>query len=419
MLENEGIEKINLEKDKEFAEKVASKYQQQPMIRLLRKRVANCRTVSYGFQLFSLLTLTYFVYWISSDYNGTYFTIVLSFLVFLSIAWEVAKRYTIIETFDGAWNPTRKWKMWFSPLVLLLVAGSITGSYIGGDQFMKNETTEPTLVSNPKIDSLRSTIAEELVTIEKLQNTTWKGRITRTANAGINLSKELQLQREAQLADLISKDDQFNTEILSNHTAKKAKLGFLTGLLAGLMDFLLLIMLGIAENMETQADKLIRASQGKPAPPQQQTSYQQIPSNATQQAAQQPISENKSRIGFHIPKNGFVSDQKRVTQADTQPDTEVTQKHETRVPRDTQTDTVLTRPQKDPDYIVKMIKRVRQRWARSFEGHSQAPKSQNTRETLKESALEEWRELEEMGYKIEKDTSLNPWGLLIVSPQKQ
>lgn len=73
---------------------------------------------------------------------------------------------------------------------------------------------------------------------------------------------------------------------------------------------------------------------------------------------------------------------------------------------------------KDVAYWSKMKKRVKDRWARSFEQHSRAPKSGSTRASLKELALEEWKELEARGYKITPNTSLNPWGLDIIAPNE-
>ena len=73
---------------------------------------------------------------------------------------------------------------------------------------------------------------------------------------------------------------------------------------------------------------------------------------------------------------------------------------------------------KDIAYWSKMKKRVRDRWARSFEQHSRSPKSGSTRASLRELALEEWKELEGRGYIITPNTSLNPWGLDITAPSE-
>ena len=421
MLEKDGLEEIKNKKDQEFAEKILNKYSQKPLIRLLRVRTNNCRVVTYPFQLVSLLSIIAFVSWFSSDYSGWVYCGIITFLSLVAIGWEIAKRFAIIETFDGVWNPTRKWKLVFLPLVLVLIAGSFLGSYKGGDEFTKTQVKAPTLVYNSAIDSIKSKIEKDESLISSLQATTWKKKITRTANKGINSTQELQIQRQAQIAKLEEADKLENDQIINKHEAKKSSLGSVLGGIAGAMDFLILICLGFAEHFETEADKLVRSltTGNQQVAQQQSSSYQQLPSNATQRAAQQPISENKSRIGFHIPKNGFVSDQKRVTQADTQPDTKVTQKPETRVAHGTQPDTALTRPQKDPDYIINMKKRIRQRWARSFPEHAKSPKNEGMRSNLKELALEEWGELEEMGYKITKDVRNVPWGLDIVSPQKR
>lgn len=420
MLENEGKKAIQDSLDQEYIEKVKGKFTEQSMIRIMRKRVSNCRNISYGFQVFSLLTLGYFVYYMANAYTGVQFAIVLTFLLLLAAAWEAGKRYTIIETFDGAWNPNRKWKLWFAPLVFLLVAGSIAGSYIGGDQFIKNETAPPLLVHNPQIDSLKVLVETQQNTIAQLQNTKWKGSITRDATRGINESKKIQARILDQIANLQQKEDAENEEIVSAYTAKKSNLGAMTGTIAGLMDVLLLIFLGVAERLETMTDKMLRGQSSGSSP---SISIAQNPASSIAPNPYTNLNSNGHRkIGFEIPKGGFDTTQNRVTQADTEVtrnDTETTRNPQKQVARDTQPDTQMTRHQNDPDSIVKMIKRVRQRWARSFEDHPQAPKSPNTRKELRDNALEEWGYLEDMGYKITENKELNNWGLDIVSPQKQ
>lgn len=419
MLENEGKKAIQDSLDQEYIEKVKGKFTEQSMIRIMRKRVSNCRNISYGFQVFSLLTLGYFVYYMANAYTGVQFAIVLTFLLLLAAAWEAGKRYTIIETFDGAWNPNRKWKLWFAPLVFLLVAGSIAGSYIGGDQFIKNETAPPLLVHNPQIDSLKALVANEQNTIAQLQNTKWKGSITRDATRGINESKKIQAKLLDQIADLQGKEDLQNAEITSTHTAKKSNLGAMTGAIAGLMDVLLLILLGVAERLETMTDKMLR---GKPSG---STPSVSVPEYTPFSASKDPYGMNSSerkKIGYYIPEGGFDGAKSSATHTDTDlthTETQMTQSREIRVPPTTHQDTQMTRGQKDPEWVIKIIKRLRQRWARSCEGYSGAIKNENTRRQSRESALEDWRELEELGYKIEVDTSENPWTLLVVSPQKQ
>lgn len=423
MLEKQGIEEIQNQKDLDFADRVRKKYEEKPMIRVLRNRTRNCRFITIPFQIVSFISIVGFIVWVSSNYSGVVFWSVVLLLSLLGVAWEWGKRKTIIHSFDALWNPSRRVKIWLSPLALLLIIGSFFGSFKGGDETMKAQIAPPLLVHNAKIDSIQAKIEEGNSILVSLQKTTWKGKVTRTANKGINTTQALQLEREKQIAQLQQEDKLANNEILNNHEAKKVSFGLVCGAIAGFMDILLLIFLAFAEHFETEADKLLKRMQtteidNSNTPASTTSSYQQIP-GASQQAAPRPISENKKKIGFEIPENGFVSTQKQVTQANTQKHTGETQNAETRVPRETQPDTVLTRPQKDPDYVVKMIKRVRQRWARSFEQHPQAPKSPNTRKTLRENALEEWKELEDLGYKVAKDTKINPWGLEVVSPQKR
>lgn len=389
---------------------------------------------SWLFNFVSAAGLSYLVYHAAKSFSVPHqFALVFS-VVFL-VLFELLKR----KTSDLFWDDfveTKTPNIGLGTINFVIIFGlSLAGTYNGYNQGTKDFSPEyQAQKTSEEIERIEGQILKlekenkevHQVTKDKSGQMRWNNEKMHTKNN--ERIAELNIQADQERAKLETLNTKHGTEfekgvtlgidtIIAIAIGSEIAFEFLMWFMS-FFDFRkrleLALSLGIPIDQVLNTSSIYSSTGSQSISDTQQSSYQQIPS-AAQQAASQPISENKREIGFKIPENGFVSTQKRVTQADTQN----TQKPETRVPRDTQADTGLTRPQKDPDYIVKMIKRVRQRWARSFEGHPQAPKSPNTRKSLRENAMEEWRELEQLGYKVAEDKTLNPWGLEIVSPQKR
>lgn len=395
--------------------------------------------ISWAFNLISALGLAYLVFHALMSF-GMGRDLAIFFSVLFLALFELVKRKTS-DLFWDDYVATKSPNIGLGVINFVVIFGlSLAGTYNGYDQGTKDFSPEyEAQKTNDNIDRIDSEIlALQTENIEVHQKTAdkkgqmrWNNEVMFTKNNEriAELNKQIDIER-ASLSEL---EEENGTEFEKGITLGIDTIMYIAIGSEIAFEFLMWFMsffdfrkrieialsLGIPLEDVLNTSSIYSSTGSQQVAQEQNSSYQQVPSNATQQAAQQPISENKSRIGFHIPKNGFVSDQKRVTQADTQPDTEVTQKPETRVPHGTRPDTEVTRPQKDPDYIIKMKKRIRQRWARSFPEHAKSPKNKGMRSNLKELALEEWRELEEMGYKITKDATNVPWGLDIVSPQKR
>ena len=156
MKEEQGFKHLEKTKDKEFAERVLNKYEPKDMINALRIKTNNCRSLSYPFQFISLLSLMAFINWFTDNYQGVVYYLLIIFLTVIAIGWEIGKRFSIIESFDGAWNPSRKWKMIFFIPAILLCAGSFAGSFKGGDEMTKKHMIDPELVADARIDSLKA-----------------------------------------------------------------------------------------------------------------------------------------------------------------------------------------------------------------------------------------------------------------------
>ena len=390
---------------------------------------------SWGFNFISAAGISYLVYHAAKSFSAPHGVALVFSIVFL-ILFELLKR----KTSDLFWDDfveTKTANIGLGIVNFVIMFGlSLAGTYYGYDQGTKDfspeyqakkTTDEIERIDNEilKLETENKEVHQK--TANKKGQMRWNNEVMHTKNN--ERIAELSSQADEERAKLEALNLEHGTEF-----EKGVTLGIDTIIAIAIgseiaFEFLMWFMsffdfrkrLELAVSLGIPIDQVLNTSTLYSSTGSQQiasSSYQQIPT-ASQQAAQQPISENKRKIGFKIPRNGFVSTQKQVTQANTQKHTGPTRNAETRVARETQPDTVLTRPQKDPDYIVRMIKRVRQRWARSFEQHPQAPKSPNTRKTLRENALEEWKELEDLGYKVAKDTKINPWGLEVVSPQKR
>ena len=407
MKEEQGFKHLEQTKDEEFAERVLNKYEPKDMINTLRIKTNNCRSLSYPFQFISLLSLMAFINWFTDNYQGVVYYLLIIFLTVIAIGWEIGKRFSIIESFDGAWNPSRKWKMIFFIPAILLCAGSFAGSFKGGDEMTKKHMIDPELIADARIDSLKAAGLATEGLVKTLENTKWKGTTTRTANKGINIATELQLERQKSLNRIEAKEDQENAKIINKAEAKKASLGLVLGLISGMMDILILILLGFAEKFETQADKILRAGSSPPLSSSIDSFsgklYKSPPSSGAQ---------NRTKIGFAIPEKGFVSPTH--TEPPKQAKSLVRQQKQTYTNKQTEP---KQRP-KPAEYVTKMKSRVRVRWARSYAGQPGAPKSEASRKIQRDLAREEWQELEEMGYKIEMLDKSMPWRLTFTPPNR-
>ena len=294
----------------------------------------------------------------------------------------------------------------------MFIALSIFVSYHGGDKFIKEESSPPTLVYNAKIDSINKQIALAQADIATNQKQTWKGRITRKAKASIALLDERINNLTSQKIALENKDLATNEGIEENHESKLANFGIIFGSVAGAMDLLLVIFIGFwAEKLEYEIECLIKSTDLTKVKPERIINLaEQVQSGSRKiqtDFAHTPTHNERNQIGF---KPTHTDTQKPVSRVarDTQPDTHTNTQN-------CVSNTQVTHIKKTPDYYVNMVKRVRRRYKRSQPEYPGAAKSANTRKDSYDNAMMEWRELESVGYKI----SVHPEDklrLVIISP---
>jgi hypothetical protein len=235
-------------------------------IRNKRRRVKTFRSVAYIFQALSLLTATYFIYHYAKDYAGFYVALVWSVGVLLLFVIEAAKRFSILETAQGYYNPEDRHKTRWTPVIVIAIALSALVSYQGGSKFVVEENSGPALVHNARIDSISQLIAAQDATIAELKTSKWKGALTRGARDGINQANTIKAELISEQRRLQKRDEYMNEAIEKQHGDKFTAFGYIFGGFAGFLDLLLLSLLFWAEKDETDVERYARGQRSEPKP---------------------------------------------------------------------------------------------------------------------------------------------------------
>lgn len=230
-------------------------------IRNKRRRVKTFRSVTYVFQALSFLTATYFIYHYAKDYAGFYVVLVWIVGGVLLLVIEAAKRFSILETSQGYYNPEDRHKTRWTPVIVLAIALSATVSYQGGSKFVVEENAGPILVHNAQIDSISQLIAAQEATKAELSTSKWKGALTRAARDGINQANTVIAELMKEQRRLQKRDEYENEVITAQHGDKFTAFGYIFGGFAGFLDLLLLSLLFWAEKDETDIERYAKALQ--------------------------------------------------------------------------------------------------------------------------------------------------------------
>lgn len=235
-------------------------------IRNKRRRVKTFRSVTYVFQSLSFLTATYFIYHYAKDYAGFYVALVWIVGALLLFVIEAAKRFSILETSQGYYNPEDRHKTRWTPVIILAIVLSATVSYQGGSKFVIEENAGPTLVHNAQIDSISQLIAAQEATKAELSTSKWKGALTRGARDGINQANTVIAELMKEQRRLQKRDEYMNEAIEKQHGDKFTAFGYIFGGFAGFLDLLLLFLLFWAEKDETDVERYAKAQRNETKP---------------------------------------------------------------------------------------------------------------------------------------------------------
>jgi len=235
-------------------------------IRAKRRRVKTFRSVTYVFQALSFLTATYFIYHYAKDYAGFYVALVWIVGGVLLAAIEAAKRFSILETAQGYYNPEDRHKTRWTPIIVIAIGLSATISYQGGSKFVIEENAGPTLVHNAQIDSISQLIAAQEATKAELSTSKWKGALTRGARDGIAQANVVIADLMKEQRRLQKRDEYMNEVVERQHGDKFTAFGYIFGGFAGFLDLLLLVLLFWAEKDETDVERYAKVQRNETQP---------------------------------------------------------------------------------------------------------------------------------------------------------
>lgn len=246
--EREDLQKIE---EAAFADDCREQFTEKSLAATNSAKVRTLSLLSYLPNILSATTAGFFVLYLLSGYTQTVAIVLGALLLMIVVAIEVGKRYLISGAAKDRYTVGKVAPLAVGALALLFGA-SMGASYMGGKALVVETAAPPDRPHNPEVDSLKQLLAAESATIDRLQKTTWKGKVTSDAVKGINRSKQIQTSITERLLALEAQSDAEHTTLLQKHTAKHLNFGYLLGGLAALADIFLLGMIWTAWHLRYQ-----------------------------------------------------------------------------------------------------------------------------------------------------------------------
>jgi hypothetical protein len=256
--EREDLQKIE---EAAFAADCREQFTEKSLAATNSAKVRTLSLLSYLPNILSATTAGFFVLYLLSGYTQTVAIVLGALLLMIVVAIEVGKRYLISGAAKDRYTIGKVAPLAIGALVLLFGA-SMGASYMGGKALVVETASPPDRPHNPEVDSLKSLLSAELATIDRLQKTTWKGKVTSDAVKGINRSKQIQTSITDRIMVLEAQNDAEHTTLLQKHTAKHLNFGYLLGGLAALADIFLLGMIWTAWHLRYQVAAVHAAGKG-------------------------------------------------------------------------------------------------------------------------------------------------------------
>ena len=279
--EREDLQKIE---EAAFADDCKEQFTEKSLAATNAAKVKTLSLLSYLPNILSAVTAGFFVLYLLSGYTRTVAVVLGALLLLIVVAIEIGKRYLIASSAKDRYTIGKVAPLAVGALVLLFGA-SMTASYFGGMALVIETASPPDRPHNPEVDSLKNLLSAELATIDRLQKTTWKGKVTSDAVRGINASKRVQTSLTDRIMTLEAQSDTEHTTLLQKHTAKHLNFGYILGGLAALADLFLLGMVWTAWHLRYQ----VAAVNAKGSTATSQKTTQQDETQAALQAATEAI----------------------------------------------------------------------------------------------------------------------------------
>jgi hypothetical protein len=233
---------VDANKQSQFVDSIKSEFIQTSLTSANFQLVKKLNLLSYLPQFISFVTASFFIYYILSSYSTWVLLVLGVLLLIIALGIEYSKR-ELINSISQKYLVKRQISYLLSFALLVLFTASMTVSYVGGDKLILETAQAPQIAKNLKIDSLNNLLQNELALIEKMSNTTWRGKVTRDANKAINASKAIQMNLLAEMSRLTKVDNEQHIQNLRKHEKKIMSFGVVLGVIACLCDLILLALL--------------------------------------------------------------------------------------------------------------------------------------------------------------------------------
>ena len=241
--------KLEAAEEARFIDQCRDEFIEKSLADSNRRKVQQLTLISYLPNLVSAVTAGFFVLYLLSGYTRTVAWLLGFLLIVIVVAIEAGKRGLIGSIGKDYFTLGKVPALAVAALAACFVL-SMGASYMGGKQLVIATAPPPEREHNPQIDSLNRLLADQQATVDRLQRTTWKGKVTSDAVKGINRAKSLQASIYDRIATLEAQDDAAHAQVLATHTEKHLNFGYILGILAALADIFLLGLIWTAKRLK-------------------------------------------------------------------------------------------------------------------------------------------------------------------------
>lgn len=235
--QQQELHKLKVQEYQSFVKDCNHLFRNNTIIEEHHSEVKTKTTTSYFYNGVSAVFAIFGIYVLSGDTTNHKAQILLVLLALIIIGNEWLKRYQIIIIAKRHFDK-KPYRLAIIAIIFpTLLSVSITG--YGGYKLGPELRGTPTLVHNTEIDSLKIQLHKTETSIEKQEGTTWKGRVTRTANGNLTNLYKTKDNLLANIKELELADKTENSTITAQFNNESDVLGWLLGFIGILMDVLL------------------------------------------------------------------------------------------------------------------------------------------------------------------------------------
>jgi len=309
--------KLQAAEEAQFVSSCQDEFVEKSLALTNARKVKTLLLISYMPNAISAVTAGFFVAFLLSSYPRLIAVLLGIVLLMVIISVEAGKRGLIAGLAKEFFVFNRLHGLAALALISLM-AVSMGASYMGGKQLITETGSPPPREENPEIADLTAQLNAQRETIDRLQKTTWKGKITVDASKGIVQAKKIEASMVDRISTLRSSDDEAYTAIVDKSTGQRMNFGYLLGIIAAMADLFLLGLIWAAKRYKYEVAAMLSASQEHPAATAPHPGVHYMTGGAAALAASAPPpSDNQAQPRRQI---GFSS----------QPETDDTDAHEMR-----------------------------------------------------------------------------------------